>query len=591
MLIYNSKKEFLGIDESDLTSLGYTNFSQMRLEAADFADLFVKTPGYIHNFKHVHWIDFITCADSTETPRVIINANTKNYRANLIISTAYLVDNQDAKAYLVTLQNLRELTGNEVNDFATDIAKKPDSRPIQTLEDQPIISKIETQLDQSSNKQELNLATDIDERDYSQEIIEDEYDDQTLSSPLDINFDTDDEPTSVPQETSEIKQKKLEIREELEIQDIPILEDEFTSDYVFDPKIASNELGLPIDLIEEFIDDFIAQSKEFKDNLYESLNDGDIDNVKILSHKLKGVAANLRIEDAFEVLTTINTSSDINIIRKNLNHFYIIIAKLAGEEISTPNPKTPQKTEDKESLEPTKTEENEEENETEESMEDDDFVLDFKDDLLKKTPSNDSIEPPVDEEIELIDDEVISINDSDVPEKIDVAELADDDFLNNEPLEIDEKNLALDLESVDEEELSKDISIMEELPDHLDPELLDIEPNTTEDTDEVSVEIHYDKKKTAREIGIDQESFDELFEDYLLDASDFSSNIEDAINKKDQEQWKKEAIKLKGMSDNMRINTFTSELETLLNTSNVDEATAASEHIKIYLSKLSTMEA
>ena len=61
MLIYNYKKEFLGIDENDLTALGLSNLADLRAEAADFADLFVKTPGFIHNFKHVHWIDYIVC--------------------------------------------------------------------------------------------------------------------------------------------------------------------------------------------------------------------------------------------------------------------------------------------------------------------------------------------------------------------------------------------------------------------------------------------------------------------------------------------------------------------------------------------------
>jgi len=59
MLIYNFQKEFLGIDAKDLQELGYHDLSSLRSEVTDFADLFVKTPGYIHNFQHVHWIDFI----------------------------------------------------------------------------------------------------------------------------------------------------------------------------------------------------------------------------------------------------------------------------------------------------------------------------------------------------------------------------------------------------------------------------------------------------------------------------------------------------------------------------------------------------
>ncbi|MDP3291315.1 MAG: hypothetical protein Q8M43_04710, partial [Sulfuricurvum sp.] len=102
--------------------------------------------------------------------------------------------------------------------------------------------------------------------------------------------------------------------------------------YRFDPNVAAQELGLPVDLIQEFIGDFIQQANEFKEELFEAVLRGDINNLKILSHKLKGVAANLRIEDAFETLSVINTSDDSIEIEANLKYFYTIIEKLEGKE-------------------------------------------------------------------------------------------------------------------------------------------------------------------------------------------------------------------------------------------------------------------
>ena len=102
--------------------------------------------------------------------------------------------------------------------------------------------------------------------------------------------------------------------------------------YRFDPNIAAHELGLPVDLIQEFIGDFIQQANEFKEELFEAALKGDMNNLKILSHKLKGVAANLRIEDAFETLSIINTSNDSIEIEANLKYFYSIIEKLEGKE-------------------------------------------------------------------------------------------------------------------------------------------------------------------------------------------------------------------------------------------------------------------
>jgi len=77
-----------------------------------------------------------------------------------------------------------------------------------------------------------------------------------------------------------------------------------------------------------------SQSYDFKEELYTHLTNDDLSDLKLLSHKLKGVAANLRIEDAFEVLSIINTSSNMDEIRATLDHFYTIISKLEGKELS-----------------------------------------------------------------------------------------------------------------------------------------------------------------------------------------------------------------------------------------------------------------
>ena len=109
------------------------------------------------------------------------------------------------------------------------------------------------------------------------------------------------------------------------------------SSYVYDPSVAANELGLPVDLIEEFIGDFIQQSHEFKDELFEAAVKSDFNALHILSHKLKGVAANLRVENALESLTAINSSTEPVEIEANLKYYYDIIAKLEGKEaVSAP---------------------------------------------------------------------------------------------------------------------------------------------------------------------------------------------------------------------------------------------------------------
>ena len=312
MLIYNFQKEFLGIDEKDLQILGYNNLAQLRAEVTDFADLFVKTPGYIHNFKHVHWIDFIACAESSEESKVIINANSKSYKAIITITNAYLADNPSQKAYFIHLNNLRALTSQEYDTISEDITQRPAPEILQ----EP--TSLQTPTIKPLNEEPI--------------VIKDEYDQMLDVGDLSIDDKpvVDTTPIVNPAPKTEEAPSKVTIQSK---EATPLKKEEKQKNiYTYDPHLASKELGLPLDLIEEFIQDFIDQAHDFKEGLYSSLDKGDLDNVKILSHKLKGVAANLRIEDAHEVLSIVNTTTDIDIIKTNLDEFYAIIAKLSGEE-------------------------------------------------------------------------------------------------------------------------------------------------------------------------------------------------------------------------------------------------------------------
>lgn len=353
MIIYNYKKEFLGIDEKDLQTLGLKNLEDLQEKVSDFADLFVKTPGCVHNFKHVHWIDFVLCAEPNTESKVIIHLNDRNYSAILQITISYLVDNPSSKAYMVHLKHLHDLTSQESENITDNIVEVP--------------------------------------------IVTQKIDDMPLD--LDIDF-TDD----------------------LDLDTLPEKE-VFDNGYIYDPKVASEGLNLPLDLIEEFIQDFIQQARDFKENLYSSLHDGDLENLKELTHKLKGVAANLHIEDALTTLIEIKASSDLTVIENNLDIFYKIIAKLAGEKINK-----------------------------------------------KLTP----------------------------------------------------------------------LTI-------------------------------YDKKKVANEIGLDLESFEELFKEYVIEIEILIQKIEDAIESEDFDTRKSVTLQLKKISINMKITSFTHELQKLIDSSDKQE--------------------
>ena len=613
MLIYNFQKEFIGIDEADLEIFGFTNLSELKAEASDFADLFVRTPGYIHNFKHVHWIDFITCSEASEESKVIIEVNAKTYKANIAIDTMYLSDNPTAKAYLVTLNNLKSLTVKENGEIAEDIARKRPPRIEPTIghafnlpdegEDK-VTTEATPELEGFKPFENLQETPAAEVVEYMQEVQE-----PSQTAPLDISFDNDDihksifdkseeEPLEVETPTVEVKDNYSIDPFSLDLDDLESEEEEthavveqddgFDYSYNYDPQVASDELGLPIDLIEEFIQDFIAQAKEFKDELFASADAGDTNNVQILSHKLKGVAANLRIEDAFNTLSIINTSSDVAEIESHLRIFYKIIAKLSGEEI--------QGTTVAESKPIEATQETKDEGD----LYDDDLIIGFKDDEIEESSEQDEVaivEEPEEIDIDTTVDEEnnadkdddlyldfdVDVNDSEVPQKIEMPELADDEFLNDKSKEdlTDDVDVS-DLLSIDEEE-DKTVSEAQET--------LEIEDNFIIENDfepeEEILDIQYSKMIVANEIGLDQESFDEIFNDYITDSRLIVSSINDAIAENDYATCKQEAIKLKGMSENMRINAFNDQLNSLMNSSDEDELTQATKKIDAVIAQIS----
>jgi len=529
MLIYNYKKEFLGIDEADLEALGLSTLADLRAEAADFADLFVKTPGCIHNFKHVHWIDYVLDKNGAEA-KVIIHINNKNYSATLGINTAYLVDSPSEKAFSVILQNIKSLSSSQTEKLLSDINEKPAPAPangktelfttpgsiIEDATDEEI--KAETAEASYDPYESSNTNDSTIEDIYETEIeIEDlTADDAPHDEEIEVMRDKE---THIPEEVVEekpiVKQKQVE----------EILENGEFANYVYNPEVASEELGLPIDLIEEFIQDFITQALSFKDELYQSVENEELDNIKIQSHKLKGVAANLRIEDALDALTLANTSNNFEDIKLNLNRFYLMIDKLSGKTLQiTPATKT--------DIETVKIED-----------EDDEFILSFKEDKL----------------------EDITVLDSDVPDTIAVVELADDDFLTT---------------NISNEEINEDLSILDEVID---------DENVSQD-DVLDIALEYDRELIANDIGIDLDSFNELFDDYIKESNELAQTISQSADNNDLTICKNLASKIKGMSENMRIHKLDSDLDDITNTTDTNKIKASVKEIISKLAQISTQE-
>lgn len=85
------------------------------------------------------------------------------------------------------------------------------------------------------------------------------------------------------------------------------------------------------------------------------------------------------------------------------------------------------------------------------------------------------------------------------------------------------------------------------------------------------MQVLYSKELIANEIGIDSEIFNELFSDYLKEASDLNKSIQDAIESNDLQTCKSSALKLKGMSDNMRLTTLSNDLGNIIHANSTQD--------------------
>ena len=73
---------------------------------------------------------------------------------------------------------------------------------------------------------------------------------------------------------------------------------------------AANDLSLPLELIEEFVHDFIEQAHEETERMLKAYEEGDLETVQKIGHLLKGTSSNLRITPLSETLYKIQFCED-----------------------------------------------------------------------------------------------------------------------------------------------------------------------------------------------------------------------------------------------------------------------------------------
>ena len=654
MLLYNQRKEFVGIDENDLNGLGFQNINELQSESNDFADLFVKKPGFIHNFKNFSWIDFILHSESDEA-KAVIHAKGKNYSCTLHISPFYFTS--DESGYAVLIKNLRPLKGAEDAQATKDLeasgglasSPAPKAAPasinpspvqdkmeldisldeIQMSEPEtftpqaeaPSISEPELPSFETSHSQELSEPDPLDvpeSLDMDTDLLlptENEFGapiDIDYGAPLDIDDDLsiDDVPdmdNSLIMDDSALdelllrEEPAVEIEPEIEKAPAkeakPMLGDYVSSglageehlsdlirsgDYQYDPQIAADELGLPVDLIEEFIGDFIDQAHEFHDDLYASVNANDFDNVQILSHKLKGVAANLRVEDAFDTLSVVNVSKDTEEILPNLNHFYKIIAKLEGKEIVEEAAPAPVEAV-KEAKMPVVDVEEEDYDIGIKQPEEGPLLIDDEvnsNELYDELLASEELVKEDDDDI-YGDDLLRSPDTSSKPDTKAPDTSADlDDDLYGDLLAVPD-----DISEADEKEKVPAIAVEDDIYDDLlgAPEK---DTKAAQASPAIEVTLNFDSQRTANELGIPLDIVKDFVQDFKDQISMHQNDFDAAISAKDIRGVNKTATLLKGMSDNLRLNEISEVLKGLQVEKDIKNTTEALATLQAYADQL-----
>ncbi len=528
MLLYNHKQEFIGIDDEGLALLNYSSLNELLNVCSDVADLFANEPGYIHNFKNFGWINFLLHADS-DASSAIVHANGRVFSCRLTVHKMHLCQNPTQNGFNIEMSQIKTISGEDIKPHVITPRAPIQEHiaPAHTPSPSPLPDYSHIAPTQLSEPSVLDIPyvtlSSFDE-------IDDIYSNiSTTTEELPVEKIIESKPTIIeatPASLPMLGNTRYDAREKEYLSHHKV-----ENKYVYDPHVAANELGLPVDLIEEFIGDFIQQSIDFKEDLFESAMKSDFNNLHILSHKLKGVAANLRIENAFETLSIINASTELAEIEANLKYYFEIVSKLSGEES-------------------------------------------VQEDISQEVPVA-LEEKPAAVTVQALED---------------IYSFGLKEY-NDEPLIVQEEEIATKEELLPSLE-PKESMFKKELLD-LDNGTIEIQEEVLIPKKEVSEEavaklpaFHYDSQSAARELGMEKSFFDELLFDYKNDAKIITNQITQAIIAFDTHTWRDNATKLKGISDNMRLSEISEELAILSKTNDAQEAKKASARLNSYLDQL-----
>jgi len=85
---------------------------------------------------------------------------------------------------------------------------------------------------------------------------------------------------------------------------------------------AAKDLSLPVELIEEFVNDFIVQAHEETEKMLAAYEKGDLETIQKIGHLLKGTSSNLRINPLSDTLYEIQFNEDIDRVPELVKNYW-----------------------------------------------------------------------------------------------------------------------------------------------------------------------------------------------------------------------------------------------------------------------------
>ncbi len=94
---------------------------------------------------------------------------------------------------------------------------------------------------------------------------------------------------------------------------------------------AAKDLSLPVELIEEFVNDFIVQAHEETEKMLQAYERGDLETVQKIGHLLKGTASNLRINPLSDTLYEIQFNEDLDRVPELVKNYWAHFLSLENQ--------------------------------------------------------------------------------------------------------------------------------------------------------------------------------------------------------------------------------------------------------------------